>query len=157
MRIIGSTLLLLLFFGCQEDRPSTTALTYENGKNRGVGEMSDTLKVGEWVFWYENGIVRDTSNWTSDTLDGVFVSFHNNGRKASAGEYEMGQKSGEWKWWDEKGNLQEWSFWKAGSPNGFATTYYENGFVRTQAEWLNGVLEGEIKMYGTRRNADRNH
>ena len=100
MQIIGAILILLLFFGCQEDKSSTTTLTYEsgknrgqeeksstttltyeNGKNRGIGEMSDTLKIGEWVFWYENGIVRDTSNWTNDTLDGVFVSFHNNGRK----------------------------------------------------------------------------
>ena len=62
MRIIGSIILLLLFFGCQEDKPSTAKLTYENGKNRGEGAVSDTLKLGEWVFWYENGIVRDTSN-----------------------------------------------------------------------------------------------
>ena len=50
MRIIGSILILLLFFGCQEDKSSTTTLTYKNGNNRGIGEMSDTLKIGEWVF-----------------------------------------------------------------------------------------------------------
>ena len=148
MRITGaSLLLLLLFFGCQEDKPSVTALTYESGKIRGQGEMVDTLKIGEWVFWYENGTVRDTSNWTNDTLDGLSVSFHSNGRKASIGQYEMGRKTGEWKWWDDKDHLQEWSFWKAGSPSGFATTYYENGIVRTEGEWFGGVLEGELKMY----------
>ena len=60
MRIIVSILPVLLFFGCQEDKSSTKTLTYESGKIRGQGEMVDTLKIGQWVFWYENGILRDT-------------------------------------------------------------------------------------------------
>jgi antitoxin component YwqK of YwqJK toxin-antitoxin module len=88
--------------------------TGENHENR----RSD--KEGTWVYYYDNGKIKDSLNFSRGVFSGIQKSFYENGVLKSSGKYKQyfdgvyprSSKIGEWKSYNNSGELTQFSIYK---------------------------------------------
>ena len=51
------------------------------------GTISNGLKEGEWIFWYENGIKKEEQYYLNSKLVGLKTLWYDNGQKESEIQY----------------------------------------------------------------------
>jgi antitoxin component YwqK of YwqJK toxin-antitoxin module len=76
---------------------------YANGNKEYEGEYKDSLKHGDWIYWYENGFVWSEGFFYENKSDGIRKVYHENGQLYYEGEYDKGKQIGKWIFYDENG------------------------------------------------------
>ena len=87
--------------------------------------MSDELKDGEQIDYYENGQIHIKFNYNAGKREGEQLSYYENGQLESKGNYKEDKKDAEWLMYYENGQLQIKSNWKEGIQDGDYLCYYE--------------------------------
>jgi len=78
------------------------------------GSYKEGSRNGVWKYWYDNGNLNFTGNFTDDNSDGKHTFYWENGKVKEEGYYVMGKREGEWYKYNFDGTL-------------FLTTSYKNG------------------------------
>lgn len=94
------------------------------GKLFGIGEIKDKFNVGEWTFFYKNGIVKSKLNYN-----------------------ENGELHGDCVWFDIYGNRSQGGKYKNGGNEGFANFSRANDCNWYSGNFVNDKLDGEFKLF----------
>lgn len=88
------------------------------------GDVVDNLEEGLWLFYYPNGQVSISVNYTKGILNGPFINYDIFGNEVSKGNYKDGMKDGRWLY------------------NGNKIAFYENGIkvLEKKEKKINGVV-----------------
>jgi len=71
----GLLLLTFLFIGININAQVTTDY-WPNKKKRSIGEMVDSIKLGAWQYWNENGTPSDSGSYVKLTSEQIRVYVH---------------------------------------------------------------------------------
>ena len=82
------------------------ALNFISSNNEETtGKYTNT---GKWLYYYDNGKLKNIGEYSSDLRSGKWKSYHNNGHLAEKGKYNnIGECIGKWKFYDLNGKLIE--------------------------------------------------
>lgn len=69
------------------------------------GSFNEGLKTGQWTEWYQNGLIREISNWKNGLRDGITETFDSIGNKVSSKRYVKGEVHGVYCLFDSYGNM----------------------------------------------------
>jgi len=116
---------------------------YLSGRLQAKGKYKNSVKVGEWVYYFENGEIEQTGSYD-----------------------DKGLSKGKWKWYYPNGTLRRIENFYDGLAQGHMTEYASDSTVmvdgdyvdggfwkenvhgyRTEGEYLDDVREGEWKSY----------
>jgi antitoxin component YwqK of YwqJK toxin-antitoxin module len=86
------------------------------------GVYEDNIKVGEWIYYYEGGMIEQR------------------------GSYQDGKPSGTWKWFYESSKILREEEFTKGRENGNLVEYSDTGSIITQGQYINGLKDG-LWMY----------
>ena len=78
------------------------------------GTYKDNLKVGEWIYYYEGGMIEQRGNYQDD------------------------KPTGTWKWFYESSNILREEEFTNGKENGNLVEYSDTGSVITKGQYING-------------------
>ena len=109
--------LLCVLVGCSDPTGGgkLTITKHENGQTASRGYLlNDNIKVGDWVYFYENGKQEKQGSYFEDQMHGEWTFWHDNGQKESEGGYKVGKRDGVWTLWDDQGNGTHVFEWKDG-------------------------------------------
>jgi antitoxin component YwqK of YwqJK toxin-antitoxin module len=70
------------------------------------GMYLDDLKTGDWIKYFENGMVETKQSFVDDKENGVYETYYLSGQLKAKGNFENGVKSGLWEYYYESGNLK---------------------------------------------------
>lgn len=60
------------------------------------GEFVFGLKNSQWKEWYDNGQLKEITNWKNGLMDGNFLQYSQEGNINTKGTFNMGRKNGMW-------------------------------------------------------------
>ena len=66
-----------------------------------------SFREGSWIYYFDNGSVRDKGDYKYDRRDGKWISYYPNGTVAEEGEYKDGKKHGLWTYNKPNGAVDE--------------------------------------------------
>lgn len=79
---------------------------YENGQTKMVGNLVQGLRVGQFIWWHQNGTKQLMGQYDrSGNKTGTWRWWHANGIKSIDGSYTDGQPDSTWQWWNDQGEL----------------------------------------------------
>ena len=78
----------------------------EKGQIEQRGHLSNNLKTGEWIAYYENGSVFSVGHYDKGRKDGIWTTYSPIGIRVSQVKYFKGKKYEGWMY-DMEGNLVE--------------------------------------------------
>jgi antitoxin component YwqK of YwqJK toxin-antitoxin module/Tfp pilus assembly protein PilF len=117
------------------------------GKLLSKGTYTNGLRTGEWIWYYENGTVKERSKFRNGLREGESEQFFSNGLTSFKATYEKGLVEGEYTAYDISGYKTQQASMFHNQLNGLATAYYENGAKKAELNYLNGKLNGEFTVY----------
>jgi len=118
-----------------------------NGKLRSKGKMRGKLRVGKWIYYFENKALFSEENYVKGKLDGELKNYYKNGKLLEVTSYLNGIKHGESKKYSEEGTLLEHVQFRNGKLNGKAFYYELNGNLKEEGIYKNGKKIGEWQFY----------
>ena len=78
---------------------------YANHQLRIEGHFEKDEKNGDWIYYYENGVIWSKGDFKKGKMDGFQESFHPNGKPDIKGTYKDGIRIGKWYFYKENGEL----------------------------------------------------
>ncbi|MCQ2959174.1 MAG: hypothetical protein MJ198_03180 [Bacteroidales bacterium] len=100
----------------------------------------DSLKHGDWLWFYEDGKIRQKTVYKEDKLNGEFLVFFPDGMKHIVGAYKENVRDGLWEYFNEDGSSKIKIEYKNGK------IVNEDEFERAQTRLINEeYLEQEDK------------
>ena len=133
------------------------------------GTYKDNLKVGEWIYYYEGGMIEQRGNYQDDKPTGTWkwfyessnilreeeftngkengnlVEYSDTGSVITKGQYINGLKDGPWMY--EMGDHKEKGEYVDGKKHGIWQHYYHNGELNFEGEFIEGDSNGKHKYY----------
>ncbi|HIF14436.1 MAG TPA: hypothetical protein EYQ86_03560 [Bacteroidetes bacterium] len=133
------------------------------------GMYKDNLKVGEWIYYFEGGMIEQRGSYSDGLLSGTWrwyyenlnvfreeeflkgrengnlVEYSDTGSVITQGQYINGLKNGPWMY--EMGDHRENGEYVDGKKHGIWQHYYHNGELNFQGEFVEGDLNGKHKYY----------
>jgi uncharacterized protein len=114
----------------------------------GKGTYNEAGKYeGTWTFYFENGNMKEKTEYKNGLMEGVSEFWWSNGEKRSTYTYKMGKIEGDFVKYKFSGAKDMAGSYKAGLLNGPCTLYYSNDKERVVANYTNGKLTGDLKTY----------
>jgi antitoxin component YwqK of YwqJK toxin-antitoxin module len=112
---------------------------YNTGQLKGEGEYLNDRRIGEWIYYYQNGKIEQRGSFTKD-----------------------GKPTGDWKWFYDSGNLLREESFIRGLPEGVMIEYSDSGAVITKGLFTEGLkegawfmIDGDEKEEGEYRNGEK--
>lgn len=97
-----------------------------NGLVKAKGNFNDAgEKEGEWAYYYDNGTIKEKTNFKNGKLEGIAEGWFVNGNKWYAASYKNGQV------------------------NGLLTKYYYNGYLLSTSNYIEDKQNGNHKEYSS--------
>jgi antitoxin component YwqK of YwqJK toxin-antitoxin module len=87
------------------------------------GDYRDGLREGEWLQYFNSGLLQATMQYELGDLNGTTETFFESGTTNLEGAYKKNKRDGVWKW------------------------YYEDGTMETTVTYLNGLKAGDQPFY----------
>jgi len=101
------------------------ARSYYNNKNKKVfGTFKEGKFHGEFLTYYENGILRSKMKFIENKLDGTKYEYYSNGNKKIMENYNHGRL------------------------DGMVTEYYENSAIKFEVRFKDDIMIGDAISYG---------
>jgi antitoxin component YwqK of YwqJK toxin-antitoxin module len=166
--------LLALFVGCSASTGGgrLTNTKHESGSAAATGYLvtdavsKEDIKVGDWVYFYENGNKEKQGSyaqgkrhgawtfWLSDgsspwiaiyengegPRNGMFVDRYDNGQKRREGTSKNGNNEGSWTYWHKNGQKSNQGAYKDGKAEGVWTFWDDKGAVTKTANYRDGKV-----------------
>lgn len=114
---------------------------YNDGKIKEKSNYKNGNLEGQRTIYYGNGNVEIEENYVNNILDGVFKAYWENGKLNIEVDYKKGQMNGPLKRYYDTGSLQEEMIMKDGQENGPFKEYFANGQVEWEGAYKNGDNE----------------
>ena len=67
----------------------------------------DSLKHGDWIWFYEDGKIRQKTHYIENKLNGEFLVFFSDGTQHIKGAYKNDLRDGLWEYFNEDGTVRE--------------------------------------------------
>jgi uncharacterized protein len=145
---------------------------YSTGRIQSKGSFnSEGLRNGEWLAYYENGLLKSSTNYSGnkangkaqvwndnavlytsstyadDETHGEELTYYYNGKLSSAIHYKAGKKDGIAKYYNVDGNLTVVANYINDQQEGEQTYYHPNGKIESVAKYVKNLPVGEYKEY----------
>lgn len=128
VRLVNIVLFLLLFVSCGGES-SDFKEYYPDGTLKMRGELTNSIKTGEWFEYLPNGQLDLIKEYVNDTL--ILKKTFIDGRLQQTAQMLNDIKSGWLKtYYSSNGKLETVSFWENGVRKGKVQDYYESGIAR---------------------------
>ena len=116
---------------------------YKNNIRLSKG-LVDSLnfKIGEWIYYYENGSVRAKGNYKKDIQEGFWEYFFPDKTLQQQGKFKNGLPEGEWTWWHNNSVVHRKETFKKGKEEGEIIEQDSTGKIITKGFYTNGRKEG---------------
>ncbi|MDQ3111535.1 MAG: tetratricopeptide repeat protein, partial [Bacteroidota bacterium] len=111
------------------------------------GDYVNGKREGEWVWFYEDGTLKETSRFENGVREGKSEQFYDNGLPSFKTSYKNGLLEGEYSAYDITGYKTQSGIMSNGKLNGIVTTYHEDGTENAKLNYFNGQLSGELIIY----------
>ena len=72
-----------------------------------AGQYRDDERVGQFVWWHENGTRALAGRYDDGFKIGKWEWWHPNGMKSIEGQYDDDEPVGQWTWWNEDGDVAD--------------------------------------------------
>ncbi len=113
---------------------------YSNGTISTTENYSKGDLQGECKTYYTNGELAGVYNYDANEKDGLELKYHVNGNLSSEGNYVGGYKCGVWRTYHVNGALDGEYFYNVGDLNGWGVDYFSNGKAYKKFRYKEGVL-----------------
>ncbi len=110
------------------------------------GNFMDNRPVGEFKYYYEEGMLESVVNYL-DNANTKAVMYHKTGKKLAEGSYKNKKKDGLWKYYNKDGSLLSEEYYAMGVAKGVWKKYFENGKLYEECVYVNGNKQGVLKQY----------
>ncbi len=121
---------------------------FENGKIKEESEYKDDVLNGYRKLFREEGDLQIEETHKKGLFHGTYKSYYPNGQLESQGEYLENVMTGLWKYYYDTGQIKEEVNFANNNENGPFKEYHPNGKIKTEGSYLNGDSEhGELKKY----------
>ncbi len=98
---------------------------------------------GKWKEYYLTGELRSEGEYLDGKKVGEWVYYHQNGKVEQRGRYDKtGKATGDWKWYFESGNVLRTEKYDRGKEDGIMIEYSDTGTVVAKGDYLEGEREG---------------
>lgn len=112
---------------------------YDDGKLREKSNYSNGKYSGKRTIYYSNGNIEIEEVYVDDQLEGPFTAYWDNGKINIETHYKKGQMNGSLKRYYKTGSIQEEMVMENGFENGPFKEYFANG----QVEWEGSYVKGD--------------
>jgi antitoxin component YwqK of YwqJK toxin-antitoxin module len=82
-----------------------STLMYPNGKKKMEGSFANGKRIGNWMAWYENGILWSQGNYIDGKRNGYSALYYPDGKLRAEGAYKNDKRIGQWSFYGEDGSL----------------------------------------------------
>lgn len=112
-----------------------------------VFSYQENLQNGNYVFYYENGMIREEGAYLNGERNGPYRSFYDNGQISVEGTYARGFKDGTQKTWRKNGVLESEATFVNGKTEGEFRNYYDTGELYKITPFVDGKMKGTFTEY----------
>lgn len=88
---------------------------YEGGEKKEEGEFKNSLRDGNWTYWYDNGEIWSKGQYTLGERNGETKVYFKSGKPQYFGYYVNGEADGKWTFWDGEGIKVKEVFYENGT------------------------------------------
>ena len=106
---------------------------------RRTGTLLDGHEHGEWTYWYEDGTMKEKSNYWEGMFHGSVELWYENGKKESEGFFRYGRPDSTYADWWENGQQKSKGAFNSGIKWGKWDTWYESGSKKREQTFGNGT------------------
>ena len=111
-------------------------------KSSGITDKKGN-KQGQWKYFFQSGKVKSEGEYKNDRRIGDWVFYYENGTKEQSGSYDKrGQEMGLWTWYHDNGNSLREEEFTNGVENGKMVEYSRSGDIVSKGNYVEGVREG---------------
>lgn len=118
------------------------AIYHENGFPEASGRYISQKKEGPWKFYDLEGILKNTSEYENDMLNGESVTYHLNGNVYKSEVYVDDVPNGPWTEFFDDGTTKAEGSNQEGIPHGAIKHYHPNGVLMIQGQYADGLMDG---------------
>ncbi len=105
----------------------------------------EPIKVGEWVYFFEDGSKEKVGRFVEDQMHGEWTYWHDNGQKSKEGLYKDGKQEGAWTYWHDNGQKSKEGLYKDGKQEGVRTTWDDTGKNLKVGTYNNGEFVAQSR------------
>lgn len=69
-----------------------------------IKNWKDSLKNGDWIWFYEDGKIRQKAHYVENKLSGEFIVYFADGKTSISGRYLEDVRDGKWQYFNEDGS-----------------------------------------------------
>ena len=114
---------------------------------RHKGFIQNGKKEGSWLTYFENGQLKEKSNFIEGAKDGLEVRYFKNGILSANINFKNGIRDGSWITYYTNGQLYYEGNYKNGERDGSWVFYFDNGQLMSKGEYEKGLREGAWVRY----------
>ena len=120
---------------------------FENGQIREISNWKKGIQEGMYEVYYENGQLEEKVNWINGKRNGKLERWYKNGQKEQEIFFKNGQEDGDVLQWHQNGKTKAILKYISGKPDGKVTTYFENGQIKAEGFYKDGIRNGMFIEY----------
>ena len=114
-----------------------------DGVVNGIDDYGNLIKDGKWLFWDENGILKEEVHFNSGKREGLTIYFSMTGNETAKIIYKDDIPwSGEWTTWYPDGSKKESGRYEEGEKQSPWSAWYDNGQKRYVMHYHNSQKHG---------------
>ncbi len=110
----------------------------ELGNKKSDIQVKDGKTDGESIYYYTNGKVMETGNYTAGLKAGMWIRYNENGAKTAVANFLNGKKNGTWMVWDDNGIKRYEMTYANGEKTGTWYNWDERGEVIASTLYSSG-------------------
>ena len=146
-----------------------------DGLVNGIDDYKNLIRDGKWIFWDENGVLKEEVHFKRGKREGLttyyskngnesakivyrndepwfgeWTSWYSDGTKNESGNYENGQKKSPWMGWFENGQKKYVINYQNNKKHGLYTEWTKDGLLTKDIEYDNGapISEYLVEYHG---------
>lgn len=131
----------------QSMKDGSAIFYFPNGLVRESGYYAIGKKHKTWVSYYPNGEFRETGTYDRGKKNGKWSFYHRDGALKEEGEYQNDRRLGEWSVYLKNGQVYGTGLFENGARMGEWKWYHDNGQLESVGEYLADMKTGEWKFY----------
>ncbi len=120
---------------------------FENGNLKEESNYKEGKLNGPRKLYYENGNLKEESNYSDNKLQGLAIGYFNNGTKSFEENYVDGILNGLKKTYYQDGKLERELNYINDKLQGLSIRYFNNGNKSIEENYVDGILNGLKKTY----------
>tara|TARA_Y100001934_G_C12378759_1_gene790926 strand:- start:1992 stop:4079 length:2088 start_codon:yes stop_codon:yes gene_type:complete len=114
-----------------------------DGIVKGLDDYRNLIKDGKWLFWDEQGILKEEVHYKDGKREGLSTYFSITGNQSAKIIYKDGIPwNGEWTIWYHDGTKKESGIYSEGEKQSPWTAWYENGQKKYVIHYKNSLKHG---------------